>query len=83
MIATSPRNFDINPNINIIKIKIRYQCQYQYPKSHKPISIPIPKIIELKLNLKTIPNYLVILQSQAQKFEQVLPIFVLGPNITS
>ena len=62
-----PRNFDINLNINIMNIKIRYQCRYQYQKSQKSISIsiPIPKIIEFKLNPKTIPKYLDILQSQA------------------
>lgn len=65
MIDTSPRNFNIN--LNIINIKIRYQCQYQYQKSIKTISIsiPIPQKIEFKLNLKTIPKYLDILQSQA------------------
>ena len=67
MIDTSPRNFDINLNINIANIKTRYQSQYQYCKSQNVISIPtpIPKIVKFKLNLKTIPRYLDILRSQA------------------
>ena len=65
MIDTSPRNFDINLNINIVNIKTRYQSQYQYCKSQNVISIPIPKIVKFKFNLKTIPRYLDILRSQA------------------
>ena len=64
---TSPRNFDINLNINIENIKNRYQSQYQYYRTQNLISIPIPipRIMKFKLNLKTIPRYLDILQSQA------------------
>ena len=66
MIDNSSRNFDINLNINITNIKTRYQSQYQYCRTQISISIsiPIPKIIKFKLNLKTIPRYLDILQSQ-------------------
>ena len=65
--STSPRNFDINLNINFANIKTRYQSQYQYCKSQNVISIPIPipKIVKFKLNLKTVPRYLDILRSQA------------------
>ena len=66
MIDTSARNFDINLNINIKNIKTRYQYQYQYCRTQNSItiSIKIPKIVKFKLNLKTIPRYLDILQSQ-------------------
>ena len=62
---TIPRNFDINLNINITNIKNRYQSQYQYCRTQNLISIPIPRIMKFKLNLKTISRYLDILRSQA------------------
>ena len=67
MIDTSAKNFNFNLNLNIKIIRIRYQYQYQYCRTHNSISIsiPIPKTIKFKLNLKTIPRYLDILQSQA------------------
>ena len=66
MIDTSAKNFNFNLNLNIKIIRIRYQYQYQYCRTHNSISIsiPIPKTIKFKLNLKTIPRYLDILQSQ-------------------
>ena len=66
MIDTSAKNFNFNLNLNIKIIRIRYQYQYQYCRIHNSISIsiPIPKTIKFKLNLKTIPRYLDILQSQ-------------------
>ena len=67
MIDTGDKNFNINRNINIKNIRIRYQYQYQYCRIQNSISISIPisKMIKFKLNLKTIPRYLDILQSQA------------------
>ena len=66
MIDTSAKNFNFNLNLNIKIIRTRYQYQYQYCRAHNSISIPIPipKTIKFKLNLKTIPRYLDILQSQ-------------------
>ena len=66
MIDTNAKNFNFNLNLNIKIIRIRYQYQYQYCRIHNSISIsiPIPKTIKFKLNLKTIPRYLDILQSQ-------------------
>ena len=66
MIDTGDKNFNLNLNINIKNIRTRYQYQYQYCRIQNSISIsiPIPKMIKFKLNLKTIPRYLDILQSQ-------------------
>ena len=61
MIDTSDKNFYLN--LNIKNIRTRYQYQYQYCRIQN--SIPIPKMMKFKLNLKTIPRYLDILRSQA------------------
>ena len=63
MIDTSARHFYIN--LNIKNIKTRYQYQYCRTQNSITNSIPIPKIVKFKLNLKTIPRYLDILRSQA------------------
>ena len=63
---TSAKLFNFNLNLDIKIIRTRYQYQYQYYRTHNSItvSIAIPKTIKFKLNLKTIPRYLDILQSQ-------------------
>ena len=63
---TSAKIFNFNLNLDIKIIRTRYQYQYQYCRTHNSISIsiPIPKTVKFKLNLKTIPRYLDILQSQ-------------------